>query len=48
MEFKGKGSRENWKSKVTKGFGVALKKQLETPGEMENFSWGSRRSIAQL
>jgi choline dehydrogenase-like flavoprotein len=31
--IQGKGERENWESKPTEGFGVALKAQLETPGK---------------
>lgn len=31
--IQGKGERENWQSKPTEGFGIALKAQIQTPGE---------------
>lgn len=42
--IQGKGERENWESKQTKGFGVALKAQLETPGKWK-ISLGGRGEV---
>ena len=42
--IKGKGERENWESKPTKGFGAALKAQLETPGKWK-ISLGGRGEV---
>ncbi len=39
--IQGKGERENWESKATKGIGVSLKAQLETPGKWK-ISLGGR------
>jgi choline dehydrogenase-like flavoprotein len=42
--IQGKGERENWESKPTKGFGAALKAQLETPGKWK-ISLGGRGEV---
>lgn len=42
--IQGKGKRENWKSKATQGFGVALKEQLESPGKWK-ISLGGRGEV---
>jgi choline dehydrogenase-like flavoprotein len=42
--LQGKGKRENWESKSTEGFGVALKAQLETPGKWK-ISLGGRGEV---
>jgi len=42
--IQGKGERENWESKPTEGFGVALKAQLETPGKWK-ISLGGRGEV---
>jgi choline dehydrogenase-like flavoprotein len=42
--IQGKGERENWESKPTKGFGVALKAQLESPGKWK-ISLGGRGEV---
>lgn len=39
--IQGKGSRENWETKKTEGFGITLKEQLETPGKWK-ISLGGR------
>ncbi len=42
--IQGKGSRENWETKKTEGFGIALKAQLETPGNWK-ISLGGRGEV---
>ena len=42
--IQGKGKRENWQSKATEGFGVALKAQLEKPGKWK-ISLGGRGEV---
>lgn len=42
--LQGKGTRENWESKETTGFGAALKAQLETPGKWK-VSLGGRGEV---
>ncbi|PQJ76959.1 GMC oxidoreductase [Polaribacter glomeratus] len=42
--IQGKGERENWESKPVKGFGAALKAQLETPGKWK-ISLGGRGEV---
>ncbi|WP_339660572.1 GMC family oxidoreductase [uncultured Polaribacter sp.] len=42
--IQGKGERENWESKQTKGFGAVLKAQLETPGKWK-ISLGGRGEV---
>lgn len=42
--IQGKGSRENWETKKTEGFGITLKEQLETPGKWK-ISLGGRGEV---
>jgi choline dehydrogenase-like flavoprotein len=42
--LQGKGKRENWETKATQGFGIALKAQLETPGKWK-ISLGGRGEV---
>lgn len=42
--IQGKGERENWETKPTKGFGAALKAQLESPGKWK-ISLGGRGEV---
>jgi len=42
--IQGKGKRENWRNKATKGFGEALKEELQTPGKWK-ISLGGRGEV---